>query len=474
MGNHSVSGIRRAALSFVVALGLVWSGAAVQAADPFAVLLAQHDAKIALSEAMEAEGKRQASERMNELRQWVGWWESVQALAQEKQIDLQKNIEQRSANAGLLTGMLGGLTSNPKQERYIPNYGWSTLETAAALQTSLALEAKQLRDAIAEGKENWYIVAIGWITGGAIQTRIDALEDEIALIEKGVASGEYTFHSAFGWQTIIQHRRMAQEQRAELARVKDQIAKGEYALEIPGIGRITRNQLDARINDVEAAINQLKKSGAAGELTIFRPAIDWVTRNQLQQRADATETSYQTAKALVSDGLFTVHIAGAGGDFWTRDALEEKIAAFDKAITDISAAISTGDYSAQVMGDFYSLKALTAIIQEREKRLADPALNQVQRNQITEQIDAAHKAIKEWRDLSAFDLTIKALDKTKYLAWVGWIMKLAKPDFDHRTLVREEQNYHMGSFDGELALKLKPLEAQRDGFYTARTWFSSN
>lgn len=469
--NVSVGGVR--AVLVLVAVVLALASQPARAADPFAALLDQHEEKIALSEAMAAEGKRQATERINELQQWVGWWESVQALVQAKQADLQKTIDQRAANAGLMIGLLNGLTANPKEDRHVPNYGWATLETAAALQTSIALEAKQLRDAIAEGKDTWHIVAVGWITGGQLQGRIDDLNAQIEQIGRDVTSGEYTFHSAFGWTKIAVHRQAAIDQRAELARIRDLIAKGEYALEIPGIGRVTKNEVQARLARVEAEIDRLKKQGAAGEFGIFRPAVDWVNRNELARRLDATDTSYRTMEALVSDGLFTVHIAGALGGHLNQKALEERIAAFDKQIDEITEAIRTGDYGANVMGGFNSLKQLTAFIAEREKRLADPNLNQLQRNQIAEQITAAHQAIKEWRDISAFDLTIKALDKSQYLAWVGWIMKLAKPDFDHRKLVREEQAYHLGSFEGELALKLRPLEAERDGLKTAMTWFAA-
>lgn len=462
-------------------LNRLWLGPALAAllaapapaAETFEVLFGQLEAKIALSEAMEAEGKRQAAERIAELQQWIGWWEGIQALVQAKQADLEKTLAARASNAALMVGTLRGLTQDPKAERYLPNYGWVTLETAAALETSIALEIRQLRDAIQDGRDNWHIVALGWIAGGAVQTRIDALEEEIRQIQAGVTSGEYTFHSAFGWQKLQVSRDMAAQQRAELAAIKDQIAKGTYVLDIPGLGRLTRNDLEARLAETEAAIDALKKQGAAGEFGIFRPSVDWVTRNQLQARLDETQASYEAAEALLTQGLFTVHIAGAGGGFWTKQQLEDQIAAFDKTIEEVRAAIDSGDYGARVMGDFYSLKQLTAILEDRERRLGDPNLNQMQRNQLSEQIDAAHKAIKEWRDLSAFDLTIKALDKTQYLAWVGWVMKLAKPDFDSRTLKRAEQSYHLGSFEGELALRLRPLEAQRDAYLAARAWFAA-
>jgi hypothetical protein len=52
-------------------------------------------------------------------------------------------------------------------------------------------------------------------------------------------------------------------------------------------------------------------------------------------------------------------------------------------------------------------------------------------------------------------------------------MKPAKPDFDHRTIKRAEMAYHLGSFDGELALRLRPLETQRDAYLAARAWFGT-
>ncbi len=469
---HATRALRRCAIvamaaSLTVAIALT----AAQAASSFTVLLGQIEARIALSEGMVAEGERRAGERINELRQWIAWWESVKALVQSKQADLQKTIDQRRKNAELMLKTLRGMTSDPKQARHIPNFGWYSIESATALLTSLAQEARKLKQAISEGKDNWHVVVVGWMTGGAVQARIDGLVAEIAKIDKGVSDGSYQFHGPFGWQTIDFHRKQAQAARDELLRVKEQIAKGDFPLDIPGIGRLTRNQLEKKLEGVDAAIAKLKAAAGAGDYQIHRASVGWVTANKLAATIEAGETSFQTMKAAVSDGLFTVHIAGAG--WWTREKLEAKIAAFDKTIADITAAVRSGDYNAQVLGGWNTLKGLKSYIEAREKRLGDPNLTQLQRNQIAEEITAAHKAIKEWRDMSAVDLAIKGFEKTTYLAWMGTILKLAKPDFDHRALKRDEQVYHMTSFEAELALKLKPLEAQRDAYLEGLKWFSS-
>ncbi len=454
-------------------LVLALAAGSARAASSFTVLLDRIDARIALSDAMVAEGERRASERINELQQWIAWWVSVQALAQEKQTDLMKNIEQRQKNASLLLTTLRGMTGDSKQQRHVPNFGWYSVESATALAGSLAQEARKLGEAIAEGKDQWHIVVAGWITSGGIQARIDGLIADIARIDQSVTDGSYQFHGPFGWQTIGYHRQQAQAARDELIRVKEQIARGEFVLDIPGIGRVTRKQLEAKLDQVESAIAALKATAGAGDLQIHRDAVGWVTRNKLAQAIEENEASYQAMKAAVGDGLFTVHIAGAGGGWWTKEKLEARIAEFDKQIAEITTAIRAGDYKAQVLGGWNSLNMLTAYIEAREKRLQDPNLTQVQRNQVAEEIEAAHKAIREWRDMSAVDLTIKGLEKTKFLAWVGMILKLAKPDFDHRTLKRDEQVYHMTSFEGELALKLRPLEAERDAYLEGLKWFSS-
>jgi uncharacterized protein (DUF2164 family) len=163
------------------------------------------------------------------------------------------------------------------------------------------------------------------------------------------------FHSAFGWQKIGQARQAAADQRAELARIRKEIEDGTFPIEIPGIGRVTRRDVEARLADVEARIDALKKQGAEGTFGIFRPAVDRVNRNDLAKRLDETEASCKTAEALVSKGLFSVHIAGALGGHVTRQDLENHIAAIDKQIEDVTEAIRTGDYGANVMGGFHSL-----------------------------------------------------------------------------------------------------------------------
>ncbi|RMF41796.1 MAG: hypothetical protein D6754_00160 [Alphaproteobacteria bacterium] len=441
--------------------------------SPFKVLLDSLDARIALAEAMEAEGKRQADERIAELRQWIGWWTSVQELAKSKQADLEKNIAERRKNAGLMLGLLRKLISDPKASRNLPGFGWQTIETATALSGSLALEARKLGEAVSAGKDTWHIVVLGWITGGAIQGQIDELEKQITQIQAGVKSGKFTFHGAFGWQTIEASRNEAQAARDELARVRDQISRGDYPLEIPGIGRITRNQLEAKMAELDKTIADLKETAGKGEMTIHRPAVGWVTRNKLQAMIDEGETAYKAMDAAIGQGLFTVHIAGAGGGWWSREKLQAQIAALDKQVADITAAIRAGDYKAQVLGGWASLNELKKYIEDREKRLADPNLAQLQRNQLAEQIEAAHKAITEWRDITAFDLAMKGFEKSRYLGFVASIAKLAKPEYEHRKLKRAEQVYHLSSFEGELALKLKPLESQRAAYQEALSWFGA-
>ena len=457
--------------SLAIAIGMAATPAG--AASSFTVLLRQIDARIALSEAMVDEGERRALERINELRQWIAWWESVKALAQAKQTDLKKNIDQRQKNAALLLKTLRGMTTDPKQSRHVPNFGWHSVESATALAASLAQETRKLNQAITTGKDNWHIVVAGWITGGGIQGKIDGLTAQIAKIDKGVNDGSFNFHGPFGWQTIGHHRKQAEGARDELAQVKAQIAKGDFPLTIPGIGQVTRNQLEEKLAGVEAAIAKLKGIATAGDYQIHRDPVGFVTRNKLADMIEQGEASYQAMKAAVGDGLFTVHIAGIGGGWWTRQKLEAKVAAFDKTIADITTAIRSGDYKAQVFGGWQTLNALKNHLANLEKRLQNPNLSQVQRNQIAEEIEAVHKAVKEWRDMSAVDLVIKGLEKTKFLAWAGMVLKLAKPDFDHRTLIRDEQVRHMTSFDGELALRLRPLEAQRDSYLDGMKWFAS-
>ena len=257
-----------------------------------------------------------------------------------------------------------------------------------------------------------------------------------------------------------------------LAKTKKAMDDGVFRIDhLPGVGRVTEKEVEARLTAVETEIEKIKAARDVGEYKIHRPSVGWATRKSLEKALDDGEASFQTMKKTVSDGLFTVHIAGVGGGWWDRSRLEEKVKAMDKAIADTNAAIRKGDYSAQVYGGWNSLNHLKILVEANEKRLKDPNLKVAQRNQIAEQLEALHKAMKEWRDLSAMDLTIKGFEKTKFLAWVGTILKLAKPDFEHRALIRDERIAHLTSFKPEAELRLMPLEHERDRLLMALDWF---
>lgn len=464
-----------AILAAVAAIGIAAAAPVpASAASSFKIHLQSIDDDIALSDAMVREGERRAGERINEIRQWIGWWTSVKALAEAKQTDLKKNIDQRQKNAALLLQTLQSITTSPKQSLHVPNYGWYSVESATALAGSLAQEARKLAQAIKDGKDSWHIITAGWVTGGQIQGRIDGLTAEIASIDKAVGDGKFSYHGPSGWATIGHWRDRAAAARKRMAEVKETIAKGAYALEIPGIGRVTRTQLEKRLAGVEARIAKVKATGTAGNLSIHRPSVGWVTARKLQKQIDDGERSFQAMKKTVADGLLKVHFAGAGGGWWSRETLEKRIASTDETISDTTAAIRAGDYKANVLGGWTSLNGLKTYIKAREKRLADPNLTAVQRNQIAELIEKAHKAIKELAELSALDLALKGLERTKFTAWAATVLTLAKPDFEHRKLKREEMVRHMGSFDGELKLKLQPLEAERDRYLEGMKWFASD
>ena len=80
-------------------------------------------------------------------------------------------------------------------------------------------------------------------------------------------------------------------------------------------------------------------------------------------------------------------------------------------------------------------------------------------------MEKLRKVPTDWQTLSAFDLAIKALEKRGCRRGLALPLKLAKPDFDYRKLVRSERQRRTwrptSSRDLEQAIKPDELRLQR-------------
>lgn len=458
----------------VLGAGLCGASGA-QAITPLDLLLSDLDARIAEQDALVAYGQHRATERMNELRLWIGWWESVQEVVRGKQDDLAHNFQYRVRNADAALALLRSITDAPDQSRNLPGFGWMSVDRATAMTASLAVEASRLRELISEGLDNWFVVVVGWTTSDRIKRQIEGLRAEIESIHAASADGDYRFHvSPHAWTSIARHRDRAAALREERAALEERFRAGEYTLRIPGIGNVNRNQLQARIDDLEARIDTLRKQRDAGELSIHRPALGGMkTRAALVQEIDEAEASLREVRTLISDGLFGVHLAGLLQGRFTRRDVEERIDGLDKAIGDVTEAIRTGDYRASVRAGHHSLNTLHEHMEALERRLDNPNLTDIQRNQILEQLERSRKSIAEWRQISAFDLMIKGAEKVSLTGLLPQFMRLARPEIEHRELKQKERLAHLPSFDLEFEMRLRVLQDRLAHYREGMKWFVS-
>jgi len=468
--------LRDLAFALCVLLAGLVAATEVRAVSPLNLLLAEIDARIAAEDAMIAYGEMRATERMNELRHWISWWESVNQVVTDKQQELEKNFQYRQRNASSALALIRSITDTPTEQRELPGFGWMSVERATALTASIALEASRFRELVSEGRDNWMIVTIGWITSGGVQARIDGLIEELEKIDAGRNDGSYSFiFDGHQWTSIGRHRRRAEELRDERARIVARFAAGEYALHIPGIGHLNRQQLEARIDQIEARIDALHKRHAANELPIHRPALGGTrTRKVLVREIDEAEEGLRLARALISDGLFTVHLAGLLTGTYKRQDVEQRIERLDATITNVTELIRTGDYVATVRSGRHSLNGLKRLLETVERRLADPNLTDVQRNQLLEQMDRIRKSFDEWSQISAYDLMIKGVELTSLTGLLPQFMKLARPDIEQRELRQRERLDHMTSFDLEYGMRLRELQERLAVHREAMKWFAGN
>jgi hypothetical protein len=443
-----------------LALLLIAAVAPVAGADALATHFGWIDDGIAQHKAILTEIARRAEERAVQLEKWVEYWIGIRNLTREMFTSLEQDFDARIKGAEKALGTLQSVVTKPEEERHLPQYGWQSTVTMAKAIKDLKDEWAKAKALYQKGKKEWHIAGLGWQSGEAIEAKIKALQEEIKATRQGVTDGTYEIHYAgVGWVNGRHARGRIEQAEKEKQSLRELVAKGEYEVVIPGLGPRTRNRLDAEIRQQEEAIAGLRTTAAKGELSIHRAAIGWNNRHQLQAALDEGAKSYAAMEKLVGDGLFNVWIDSHGAGWMTLKDLRDRIAGMDKALAEANKATASGTYNANVYGGWATKNAIEEGIKNAGKELANANLTPEQRKGIAARVEKLRKALTDWQHLSAFDVAIKGLERTRTAAWLALPLKLAKPDFDYRKLVRAERTTHLSAdFERDLTMALQPYE----------------
>ena len=438
--------------------------------DFLAAELLPLDDEITYLRALLAEIERQGQNRVAQLGRWIGWWTKIKALATETATKLSKNFEERVANAekaGALIGQL--LNSRPPEQRHVPHFGWHDTATIANLANTLRQELAKALDLAAKLKAEWHIAAVGWITGEGIQRAIDDMEKQIRDINQGMRDGTYEVHIAGpGWVRGAHFRQRMEDLDKQKQAIRDKVSAGDYEVHVPGLGPRTRKRLDAEIAAAEAELARRRETLAKGELTIHRPPTGWQNLTQLRATLEADALSYDVMKKTVADGVYTVWLVETG---WAKRVdLEAKVKEHAEGLAKTQAALAAGDYQAQLPVGWTTAKQIEKALEDLGKQIGQPNLDAKAREYLAKQIELHRKSLAELQAISAYDLAIRGLEKAKASRLVTEPMKLARPDFERREVVRAEKDETLAEYPIEGALWLKPLELQLERLRVARSW----
>jgi hypothetical protein len=172
-------------------------------------------------------------------------------------------------------------------------------------------------------------------------------------------------------------------------------------------------------------------------------------------------------KKTVNDGLYTVWIAESG---WaTRVDLDTKLKSYEETLANTQAALAKGEYQAQLPVGWSTARAIEKALEDLGQQFNKPDLDAKAREYLAQQIEAHRRSLAELQAISAYDLAIQGLEKAKVARWITEVMKLARPDFERRQLVRAEHEQTLSEYPIEGDLWIQPLERKLARLRTART-----
>jgi hypothetical protein len=470
MGRRSWTGCLVLIVSLAAALGLGWTVPRAAANDVLAAEMQPLDDEIDQLRGVIAEIERQGQKRVTQISRWIGWWTKIKDLATQIGDDMKKSLDERIAKAEKAQGLLSSLSnSSPPNQRNVPRYGWHDTVTMGQLIDTLKQERDKWAELIGNAKAQWHIATIGWITGEAIQANIDDLQKQIRDINQGIQDGTLQVHIVgMGWVTATPLRQRIADIERQKQAIRDTISAGDYQVIIPGLGPRTRKTLDAEIAAVEADLAKRREAVAKGEMTIHRPPIGWQTLTQLQATLDADAQSYDAMKKTVNDGIYSVWIVETG---WARRIdLDGRLKSYEETLAQTQEALSKGDYTAQLPVGWTSANGIKKALEDLGKQLEQPNLEPKAREAIVKLIELNQKALTELQSISAYDLAIRALEKAEVSGLITGIMKLARPDFERREVIRTEKEETLGEYPIESAIWIKPLERRLARLRQAKEW----
>jgi len=211
----------------------------------------------------------------------------------------------------------------------------------------------------------------------------------------------------FGWGSAAQFEKNLQDKKKALQDADAAFGRGEFKIDLPGLGQVDEKTLDAAIAknaldraNIQKALNEgtyavnfplvgnvnrkncedqiaknekdiagVKDQAAKGEFSYFIPPLGFVTLTKIQAEIDNARKQMRDLDDAYGKKKFVIDRPPIG---WTdAEGLEKAIAAKQKEIQDHQNALSQGTFSAWFGLAWYTRKILEAEVAGTEKGIRD-------------------------------------------------------------------------------------------------------
>lgn len=459
-------------VSFLLVATLASGAPALRAADPLAFELAELDRRIRVQEARARALEDLAARQVAFDQGWKAWWEALRDLVGEERRRFEEQLAERRRRASEIADLVASLPRGDRASAWVPEHGLQTARTAAELIRKADAEIRAYRELAAEGRDRWMFLAVGWVSVATIAREIQGLEAEIASIRDSVKDG--TFRAWFATLGDLSLRDVRAE-RARLAAARDALRRagedGTYRVHVPGYGPTTRREVEAAIAAAEAEIRGLEEQHARGALVINRrPYPRDTDRRALDALLDEDARTFAALEASVGDGLAKVWLRRDGEV--TRRDLARRAEELATATEETRAAVAAGTYRATVFGKTFTREQVLGEIRSLEGRLAARELEARVRKKLEEELAWARDVLAAIPKVSAFDLAVKAAERTTLLAQAARVAALVKPAYEKRALTRTQREGWRDEFGKNLEIALGARRARLEYLREiAAVWF---
>lgn len=444
----------------IAALAALLAASPARAVGPLAFEVETLEGEIAVLRAKVRVFEALAERRVAAHQAWKEWWQKVQKILGQAKEDAGKKWATRQQKAAKVKALVDSLQDGPPTNVWVPGYRWVDPEKGLELLARMREEKAAYEKLLAEAKDKWWLVAVGWVTSGEVQARIDGLDEEVRKVREAVKDGSMkVWFQAHSWERLRDLREAIAGLEARIEALKKAAQEGTFAVVVPGYGKTTRNELDEAIAAEEAWIQARKQEHTRGEYRLHRMVYpDTLTEQKLDALLAEDAESYQAMQQLVGKGLYQVWFKDEGDE--TRTKFEEQLVALDKEIAEVQKQVAAGTYKVWAFGTEGTQKSLEEALERLRLEVAKPDLKEEARKGAVERLETLRKLLAAIPTVSAFELFRLGLEKATVTSNIAMILKLAEPDVAKRKLKRDLWTGWRTEFGHALAYDLAPREAK--------------